>query len=179
LYNVNIEAEHVGNDASAGIHFNATKGGLVARGAVATSGPGVMLSNDASDIDVIDVDLPSRKVHPSAEWMSQGPRTWLSRNRQNQGPLNRCPVVYVGPDRSVRHLSNVTLVSAIADEHSVRDLHLEWSKVSGPGNVQFGEIGSTTKASFSERGLYTLRLRAHDGSSEGSDDVTIRAGVAD
>lgn len=179
LYNVNIQAEHVGSDASAGIHFNATKGGLVARGTIATSGPGVMLSNGASDVDVIDVDLPSREVHPAAEWTRDGPRTWLSKNRQVPGALNRCPVVYVGPDRNARNLANVMLVSAVADECDASNLMMEWSKVSGPGDVQFGAASAKTNASFSEGGVYTLRLRAYDGKLEGSDDVTIRVGIAD
>ena len=159
LYNVNIEAEHVGSDAAAGIHFNATKGGLVAKGVIATSGPGVMLSNGASDIDVIDVDLPSREVHPAAEWTREGPRIWLSKNRQVPGILNRRPVVYVGPDRNARNLANVVLISAVADECDASDLTMDWSKVSGPGDVQFNAARSKTNASFSEGGIYTLRLR--------------------
>jgi hypothetical protein len=179
LYDVNVKAEHVGKDASAGIHFNATKFGMVVRGEIVTSGPGVMLSNGASNVDVIDVDLPTRAVYPESEWTQAGQRVWISNRRRSPKPVNRPPVVYAGPDRAVRDLAKVALFSAVADERHVNDLNLAWSKVSGPGEVRFGDAAKPrTSVDFSKRGTYTLQLRADDGELKSTDDVTIKAGLA-
>ncbi|MBX2998560.1 MAG: PQQ-binding-like beta-propeller repeat protein [Caldilineaceae bacterium] len=49
-----------------------------------------------------------------------------------------------------------------------------WSKVSGPGNVIFGNATAIqTTAQFSAVGFYVLRLTANDGELSASDDVTV------
>jgi hypothetical protein len=54
-----------------------------------------------------------------------------------------------------------------------------WSTVSGPGTVTFGDAAAVdTTARFSAAGLYVLRLTAHDGLLNASDDVTITVNAA-
>jgi len=49
-----------------------------------------------------------------------------------------------------------------------------WTKVSGPGMVTFANAGVVdTLASFSQAGVYVLRLTANDGSLSSNADVTI------
>ena len=53
----------------------------------------------------------------------------------------------------------------------------EWTFVSGPAPVAFGNANAIdTTAYFSAEGVYTLRLTAHDGEAEVSDDVVITVG---
>ena len=55
-----------------------------------------------------------------------------------------------------------------------------WSKVSGFGDVSFGNPGAVdTTASFSAAGTYVLRLTASDGQATGADDVTVTVRPAD
>jgi hypothetical protein len=177
LYDVQLAGTHVGNDPAAGIHFNATQGGLVARGRVATGGPGVMLSHGACDIDVLDVELPSPEVHPASDWKQAGRRAWSSKCRTDQYQSNRPPVVVAGPDRTAPVEQPVTLVAAVADERDSQDLVLRWSQLAGPAVVALEDASSArTRASFPQPGSYTLRITASDGQLESHDDLTIRVG---
>jgi K319-like protein len=51
-----------------------------------------------------------------------------------------------------------------------------WSKVSGPGTVQFGPNTLNSSAGFSAEGTYVLRLTVFDGALTTTDDVTITLG---
>ena len=54
-----------------------------------------------------------------------------------------------------------------------------WSQVSGPGTVSFGSpTVTTTYASFSAAGVYTLRLTGSDTALTGADDVVITVNAA-
>ena len=99
-----------------------------------------------------------------------------------RGSSNVAPTVSAGANQTITLPNGTNLSGTVTDDglpNPPQTVTTTWSKVSGPGNVQFGEIRSKTNASFSKPGLYTLRLRANDGNLEGSDEVTIRAGVAD
>ncbi len=179
LYDLDLEATHVGKDPSAGVHFNATQGGLVARGNVRAAGPGVMLSNGASDIDVIGLGLQSRPVHPASEWMAlRSRRGWASRRRETPGRMiNRPPVVDAGPDQTSSELKGITLPATVADEFELKKLKLKWTKVAGAGKVQFKRSKSaSTEVRVSRPGDYTLRLTVSDGQSEAFDEVSLTAG---
>ncbi|MFA5043269.1 MAG: hypothetical protein WC567_04695, partial [Kiritimatiellia bacterium] len=89
---------------------------------------------------------------------------------------NRLPLVEAG--------SNVTLclpVSASLNGTAVDDgypksgaLTSVWSKVSGPGEVAFGNSAQpATTASFSTSGVYVLRLTAWDGALTASDELSV------
>jgi hypothetical protein len=182
LYDLDLDVRHVGEDPSAGVHFNATKGGLVARGKIRSTGPGVMLSNGASDIDVIGVILPTQPIHPVSEWIKlKNRRGWASRLRETRGRMvNRAPVVDAGADQSSGILKEITLEATVADEFDRKKLKLMWTKAAGPGKVQFQpSTSAATKVRVSRPGRYTLRLTVSDGKSEVFDEVTITAGAKD
>ena len=49
-----------------------------------------------------------------------------------------------------------------------------WTKVSGPGAVTFADAGAaSTSATFSEAGIYVLRLTASDSELTSSDELTV------
>jgi hypothetical protein len=51
---------------------------------------------------------------------------------------------------------------------------VQWSKISGPGTVEFGDAGLwRTRAALAEPGAYVLRLTATDGAIEVQDEVQI------
>ena len=98
------------------------------------------------------------------------------------GPgTNESPVVSAGPDLTVT-LPPTGPVSASLDGTVTDDgrptppgaTTATWSKVSGFGNVTFGNPNAVdTTASFSDAGTYVLRLSASDGQATGGDDVTV------
>jgi hypothetical protein len=99
-------------------------------------------------------------------------------------PVNQPPVVSAGSDQSI-DIGQVVLL-----EGTVRDDGLPippglltngWSKVSGPGTVNFQNATAVdTTASFSQPGSYVLRLAAGDGASLVTADVavTVANGIA-
>jgi hypothetical protein len=54
------------------------------------------------------------------------------------------------------------------------NLIISWTKVSGPGPVEFADPSKVnTTATFTVPGTYVLRLTANDGQFTVSDDVTV------
>lgn len=95
----------------------------------------------------------------------------------NVWPQNTTPVVSAGDDRTIRLPNSVTLVGSVNDD-GLPDppgvVTTAWSKVSGPGAVTFDTPSSaTTTVSFSDAGIYILRLTANDGDLSTSDDMTV------
>jgi hypothetical protein len=91
---------------------------------------------------------------------------------------NRPPVVYAGPNKSIGAAPiSFTLQGSAADDNLPNppaQLTIQWSKVSGSGNVVFANPSSpTSSVSFSADGLYVLRLSANDSALTSTDDVTI------
>src|SRR5205085_12203430 len=91
------------------------------------------------------------------------------------------PVVDAGPDQTVAVLS-ATLNGSASDDglpNPPGALTYTWSTVNGPGTVSFADASaSNTTASFSQSGVYTLRLTAYDGAASSSDDVVITVNQA-
>jgi len=92
-------------------------------------------------------------------------------------PVNQPPTVDAGPDQTVTLPATAALAGTVTDD-GLPDppgaVAVEWSKVSGSGNVVFGdENAKNTTASFSAAGVYVLRLTADDGELTASDDVTV------
>ena len=180
LYDVDLVTTHVGGDPATGIHFNATKGGLVVQGRIASSGPGVLLTHGASDIDVWDVKLPSQAVRPQHAWTTSRQHHHFSSKTRTPGGAahNRAPFVWAGPDRAVRSTESVRLKAIVADETPVRRLSTAWSKKAGPGHVAFGDVRSPTSiATFERPGLYQLRFTATDGEKTSHDDFQLKVGL--
>lgn len=86
-------------------------------------------------------------------------------------PPNETPVVDAGADLNVELPADATLDGTVTDDGTVTTT---WSKVSGPGDVTFGDSAAVdTTAGFSESGTYVLRLHATDGDLSAFDEVTV------
>ncbi len=91
--------------------------------------------------------------------------------------INRAPIVSAGMDQTNSSLQT-QLSGAITDDGlpNGADVVLAWSKVSGPGTVTFSDASaSNSLVSFSESGIYVLRLTANDSKLESSDEILIVA----
>jgi hypothetical protein len=91
---------------------------------------------------------------------------------------NQPPLVDAGPDQSVTLPASAQLDGTVTDDGlpSPPTLSATWSKVSGFGDVTFGNRNAVdTTASFSADGTYVLRLTVTDGQASGTDDVTVVA----
>lgn len=54
------------------------------------------------------------------------------------------------------------------------DIVIEWTKLSGPGDVEFADPSvANTTATFTQAGTYLLRLTATDGELTATDDLTV------
>ncbi len=94
---------------------------------------------------------------------------------QAAAPVNQAPVVNAGNDQTIQLPASAALSATVTDDGlPTGTLTRSWTKVSGPGNVSFGNASANnTSASFSTAGTYVLRLTASDGSLQASDDITI------
>jgi hypothetical protein len=96
---------------------------------------------------------------------------------------NKPPSVNAGPDQDLPSAGAVSLSGVVTDDALPSPpalLRLEWTKVSGPGEVAFEQATSpTTTASLSAAGTYVLRLAADDGGEAASDELTIRVGAVE
>jgi PKD repeat protein len=98
----------------------------------------------------------------------------------NGTPLeNQAPTVSAGSDQEITLPDQVSLDGTVTDDGlPTNAVTTEWSVVSGPGTVTFGDAGEVdTTASFSEAGVYLLRLTANDDELEAFDEVTITVSV--
>jgi hypothetical protein len=98
----------------------------------------------------------------------------------NAPAANAPPVVTVGPNQTITLPSGVTLTGTVTDDGlpAGSSLTTTWSVTSGPGPVTFGTPTSpATTATFSEGGIYVLRLTASDGvlTAQGDVAVTVQA----
>ena len=95
----------------------------------------------------------------------------------NPIPPNQAPVVNAGADQVINPpATTATLSGTVTDDGLPPNVSLtyQWTKVSGPGNVNFSSpTALTTNATFSEAGAYVLRLTANDSELSGSDDVRV------
>ena len=89
--------------------------------------------------------------------------------------INCAPVVSAGPQQIISS-SPATLQGYVTDDGVAGGgtRFTNWSKISGPGNVTFGNASQTnTTAAFTNNGIYVLQLRASDGQYTNSSQVTI------
>ncbi len=90
---------------------------------------------------------------------------------------NRAPQVNAGSDQSIGFGVSAFLDGTVTDDNKPTPaaLSYNWSVVSGPGTVTFGNsAGVDTSASFTSVGTYVLRLRASDGELNATDDVVVQ-----
>lgn len=89
--------------------------------------------------------------------------------------INSGPGVSAGPQQ-VLAVTSTTLQGFVTDDGLTGGgtRFTNWSKVTGPGTVTFGNANLTnSSASFSANGIYVLQLRASDGQYTNSSQVTI------
>jgi RHS repeat-associated protein len=96
----------------------------------------------------------------------------------NAIPINRSPWVYVGENRALRFTNEVLHVVAEARDDGLPEgsaLTLRWSKVIGPGTVEFSAPTSVaTDIRFSAPGIYILQLAGTDGDLTYTDRMEVR-----
>lgn len=100
----------------------------------------------------------------------------ISLERSTGSAVNLAPIVSAGPDLAINLPNAAALAGTVSDDGRPTGSLLSsvWTKVSGPGNVVFGNAASpNTTASFELPGSYVLRLAASDGSLSSSDQVTV------
>jgi hypothetical protein len=90
-------------------------------------------------------------------------------------PVNVAPSVDAGPNRSIGFGASAALDGTVSDDGlPSNSVTTAWTKVSGPGTVNFGNASAVdTTATFSEAGSYVLRLTANDGEFNVSDTMTV------
>jgi Planctomycete extracellular len=91
-------------------------------------------------------------------------------------PTNLAPVVNAGADQSVAFNATAVLDGTVTDDGlpAANMLGNSWTKISGPGNVTFGNyLAVDTTATFSLSGTYVLQLAASDSLLSGWDQITI------
>lgn len=83
--------------------------------------------------------------------------------------------INAGPDINGL-VTGVNLAGSFTDDRLLTPSPLAWSKQSGPGTANFGSASSLdTTATFSQPGVYVLRLTANDGITSIFDELTVTA----
>jgi hypothetical protein len=102
-------------------------------------------------------------------------RTVTATFTQNAG--NQAPSVNAGTDQTITLPNTAPLSGTVTDDGlpaSPGEVTITWSKVSGPGTVTFANpSAASTTATFSQAGVYVLRLTATDGALSRSSDLTV------
>ncbi len=97
-------------------------------------------------------------------------------------PVNQAPVVNAGPNQIITLPASANLNGSATDDglpNPPAALTYAWSKISGPGTVNFGDATkAVTTASFGAAGSYLLRLTASDSALTGTADVTLTVNAA-
>lgn len=91
-------------------------------------------------------------------------------------PPNQAPSVNAGVDQTISLPAAALLDGTVSDDGkpSPPSITATWSQTSGPGAVTFGsENAVDTSASFSQAGVYVLRLTAHDGELTNWDEIAV------
>jgi len=92
--------------------------------------------------------------------------------------VNQAPIVDAGDNQSIfLPVNTADLDGTVSDDGYPLDpgsVTTLWSKVSGPGDVTFGDATALdTTATFSAKGLYVLQLEANDGELSSTDTVAV------
>lgn len=91
-------------------------------------------------------------------------------------PRNQAPTVEAGPDQEIELPNSASLTGSVSDDGLPRGstVTVNWSVVSGAGNVTFADANAaTTTATFSSPGQYILKLTASDTEFTVEDQLTI------
>jgi hypothetical protein len=98
----------------------------------------------------------------------------------NQNPL----VTITSPSASTVHLlgtnANLILEATVSDDGDTNSLLVSWTKVSGPDSLTFGDTNlPNTTVSFTNIGVYVLRITADDGQLRNFAEVMVVVGGAE
>jgi fibro-slime domain-containing protein/RHS repeat-associated protein len=92
-------------------------------------------------------------------------------------PVNRPPTADAGTDQTITlPFDTVSLSGLVSDDGlpAGSTLHAAWSQSSGPATVAFGNTNNaTTTATFTEPGIYVLKLKASDGVLTSEDETRV------
>jgi len=93
-------------------------------------------------------------------------------------PENRAPIVDAGPDQTIFDVQTIDLQGVVTDDGLPwpPTLTTLWTVQNAPlgSTVAFADASTIdTTATFSEPGVYTLRLTADDGQQQGYDDLSV------
>jgi hypothetical protein len=180
-----------GADVTIGLFASATLDGTVSDDGPPSGQLSVQWSKVSGPGSVTFAD--ARAVDTTATFSASG--TYVLRLTADDGALtasddvtvivstvNAAPKVEAGQAQSVTLASPATalLDGSVSDDGLPSGrLSVQWSKVSGPDSVTFGDASVVdTAATFLEAGTYLLRLTADDGDLTTSDDVTIAVNPA-
>jgi len=89
--------------------------------------------------------------------------------------VNQAPIVNAGTDAELELDEVLNLAAQVEDDGLPNDtLDGQWSKVSGPGTVTFGELSAkSTTATFNSAGVFVLRFTSSDGALSDNDSVRV------
>jgi hypothetical protein len=109
--------------------------------------------------------------------------TSLSNSDEINITINQAPTVNAGADQIISlPTTSTSLTGTATDADNLPAgavLTTTWTKVSGPGTVTFSAANAlNTTATFSQGGVYTLRLTASDTLASASDDVIVTVNTA-
>ncbi|GAH65955.1 unnamed protein product, partial [marine sediment metagenome] len=138
------------------------------------SGPGTVTFANASAVDTTagfsDSGVYVLKLEADDGELSDSDTVQITVN-------HLAPTVDAGADDECTIPNAVTLDGTVSDDGfplTPGSLTTTWSKVSGPGDVTFGDAAAIdTTAGFSAAGTYVLKLEAYDGDLSDDDTVTI------
>jgi len=156
------------------------------------------LTTRAEAVKMLDVVLKILKIEEPTEKVPGGPGQATPTNTVKAVPIatvtpvkavptvqnsvypvyidpNNAPVVDAGENISLMIPDKAKLKGKATDDGRPNNtISTTWSKVSGNGEVVFGDINKLeTDADFSESGTYVLRLTASDGAKTSSDNITV------
>jgi RHS repeat-associated protein len=166
--------------ASAVLHGTVTDDGYPSGSSVTVlwtkvSGPGTVTFSAATSVDTnASFSVAGNYVLRLTATDSQ--LTTPSEVQVNVIAQNFAPTVNAGADQTVSLPASASLNGSVSDDGlpAGSTLTTLWTKVSGPGDVTFGNASVTvTTASFSAAGPYVLRLTASDSELSTSAELTV------
>lgn len=90
---------------------------------------------------------------------------------------NKAPIVEAGADQAYSFPTEITLEGEASDDglpDPPKRLAIEWTKVSGPGNIIFNDASAlNSNVNVDQAGIYILQLSAYDGEFTSTDEVTL------
>jgi RHS repeat-associated protein len=177
-----VSASNAGHAEAAGIGLNVTlPGGRVE----AVTLPEGRIAPGGTQEAVVNFTVPAGQAE--GQIGAQAVVNWRDASANGYGPTsaaavtnvlnpNRPPQVNAGADQAVVLPAAVNLNGTASDDGQPAGaaLTVRWTKVSGAGEVTFGNPTQTvTTAAFSVEGTYVLRLTASDSVLSASDETTI------